>query len=186
MGEAENNPLNPSTQFCLYRHFDANGVLLYVGLTTNLLLRLSQHSTHSKWFGQITTITIERFPSMEVLIDAENEAITKENPIFNLRRPVLSFPSQSRLPPKERIVWYYDGDKPIKQVPWKEFDRLQVPFDTARTLKIDNEFLNETRHTNKAPFPFYRCGNSVRFKDADVKQWLDARNSTALLANRNL
>lgn len=67
----------------LYRHFDGDGTLLYVGTTWNPLVRSSKHQTKSQWFHDVATITIEWFPSESTARDAESLAIVRERPKHN-------------------------------------------------------------------------------------------------------
>lgn len=71
----------------LYRHFDAEGALLYVGISLSAVQRLSQHKSGSKWFEQIRRVTIEWHDSREKALRAEATAISQENPRHNLQRP---------------------------------------------------------------------------------------------------
>jgi excinuclease UvrABC nuclease subunit len=67
----------------LYRHFDAGGRLLYVGISLSALKRLSQHRKAAHWFASIANVTIETFPSRQKAVAAENLAIKTENPKWN-------------------------------------------------------------------------------------------------------
>jgi excinuclease UvrABC nuclease subunit len=67
----------------LYRHFDKDGRLLYVGIAMTAVKRASEHRRNSGWWGQIARIEIERFESRELALAAELEAIRAENPIHN-------------------------------------------------------------------------------------------------------
>jgi excinuclease UvrABC nuclease subunit len=69
----------------LYRHFDAAGELLYVGISLNAVYRLSQHKDHSAWFSSISNVTIETFPTRKDALDAETTAIIKEKPKHNIK-----------------------------------------------------------------------------------------------------
>lgn len=71
----------------LYRHFDADGKLLYVGVSLSSVKRLMEHRSSSHWFPDISTVTIEKFPSREEVLQAERRAILEENPIHNIKRP---------------------------------------------------------------------------------------------------
>jgi hypothetical protein len=62
----------------LYRHFDKNGCLLYVGISLSTLARLSQHKRDSAWFSKITRIEIEHFPNLGAALHAERKAIKTE------------------------------------------------------------------------------------------------------------
>lgn len=69
----------------LYRHFDKEGTLLYVGESLSFSKRTKDHERGSDWFGDITNITIEKFDSKKSALKAEVQAIKKENPKFNIQ-----------------------------------------------------------------------------------------------------
>lgn len=73
----------PSSEFCLYRHFDAEGVLLYVGITNNPPARLCGHRKNSVFWNQVRSSTYEHFSNREELLKAEREAIYRESPRYN-------------------------------------------------------------------------------------------------------
>jgi predicted GIY-YIG superfamily endonuclease len=68
----------------LYRHFDSDGRLLYVGISLNVVARLSEHCKTSHWFGSITRIDVERFRSRQAALAAERKAIRTEKPLHNI------------------------------------------------------------------------------------------------------
>lgn len=68
----------------LYRHFDAAGRLLYVGISLNSVMRLSQHKLHSQWFAQIAHVEVETFPNRAAALQAERRAIAVEKPQHNI------------------------------------------------------------------------------------------------------
>lgn len=68
----------------LYRHFDADGALLYVGISLNSIKRTMQHRSGARWFEQIARITIEWLPSREEAEQAERNAIRSERPANNV------------------------------------------------------------------------------------------------------
>ena len=47
----------------LYRHFDATGALLYVGISLCAINRMSQHQRSSKWINDSVRMDIEWFAS---------------------------------------------------------------------------------------------------------------------------
>lgn len=71
----------------LYRHFDAAGVLLYVGISNNALRRMLQHQGRSHWYEQVATVRLQWFPSRALAEQAETAAIWSEWPLWNLSRP---------------------------------------------------------------------------------------------------
>lgn len=70
-------------QEVLYRFFDSERTLLYVGISKNWIMRFRDHSKSSDFFSAVAEITLERYPDRESVAQAEIEAIEKENPIFN-------------------------------------------------------------------------------------------------------
>lgn len=72
------------TATALYRHFDANDRLLYVGISLSAVQRLAQHRHSAHWFKKIVSVGIEWFPSREAAIEAEAAAIQLEKPLHNI------------------------------------------------------------------------------------------------------
>jgi predicted GIY-YIG superfamily endonuclease len=75
----------------LYRHFSADGELLYIGISLSVLHRIGQHSKHSSWFNKIARISIENFDSREEAKSAEQRAIEKEKPFFNIHHNINKY-----------------------------------------------------------------------------------------------
>lgn len=71
---------------CLYRHFDYNDTLLYVGISINPISRQYQHSNNSDWWGtNLSRTEYEWYDTNEGALYAEMAAIRKEKPIYNKR-----------------------------------------------------------------------------------------------------
>lgn len=68
----------------LYRHYNVNGTLLYVGISSRHLVRLGSHAENADWRDMIATVKVEHFDSREEALVAEREAIQSEEPLFNL------------------------------------------------------------------------------------------------------
>jgi excinuclease UvrABC nuclease subunit len=67
----------------LYRHFDNSGLLLYVGISCNAIIRTYSHEKKTPWFEEIATIRIVYFSSREEALREEEIAIIRENPLYN-------------------------------------------------------------------------------------------------------
>lgn len=67
----------------LYRWFDADDRLLYVGITSSLRARQSSHAKKSSWEAFAVRATIERYPCRADAEQAELDAIRAERPLFN-------------------------------------------------------------------------------------------------------
>ena len=71
----------------IYRHYDENGILLYVGVSKDHLRRLAQHHDSASWYNQIVQVTVETFQSRQEAEEHEDRIIERELPIYNIRRP---------------------------------------------------------------------------------------------------
>jgi hypothetical protein len=70
-------------QTTLYRHYAANGELLYVGISLSHMTRMAAHRCKARWFQQVANITLEHFDSFSAARKAEQEAIRAERPRYN-------------------------------------------------------------------------------------------------------
>lgn len=77
----------------LYKQYDSDGTLLYVGVTRDVHKRLIQHGCHSPWWKQVQLVKLEHFNSHDEAIKAERNAVINEKPLWNeIHRPVRRFP----------------------------------------------------------------------------------------------
>ncbi len=75
----------PAIRASVYRMFDADGRLLYVGLTARGAQRIAEHSGNSQWWSFVASITVEHFDRKTAARRAEHEAIQDEAPLYNIR-----------------------------------------------------------------------------------------------------
>lgn len=68
----------------LYRHFDKNGVLLYIGISSSATARAVQHHNGSRWADLIARIDVEHYATREEALAAEAAAIKTEKPPYNV------------------------------------------------------------------------------------------------------
>jgi predicted GIY-YIG superfamily endonuclease len=71
------------SRVALYRHFDADGALLYVGVTNNPQRRMAEHRCRAAWRDEIHSVKVKWFCDRLSAEIAEREAITSERPVFN-------------------------------------------------------------------------------------------------------
>jgi len=86
----------------LYRHFSDKGELLYVGISLSAMNRLAQHKDHSHWFSQIKEVRLEPFETRQAALIAEQQAIIRENPLYN-KRHKQEKPTEHELRERERL-----------------------------------------------------------------------------------
>lgn len=71
----------------VYRCYDAEARLLYVGITAKGVQRQRQHSYRSTWFSEMVRMEWEHFASKPEALRREAELIANENPLHNRIRP---------------------------------------------------------------------------------------------------
>lgn len=71
------------TKTALYRHFDADGVLLYVGISGDTDLRMRSHQRSVDLPAQVSRTIAEWFETRDTAIAAETASIQAEEPLFN-------------------------------------------------------------------------------------------------------
>lgn len=67
----------------VYRCYDADDRLLYIGCTSNLSHRMTAHRSRSPWATDIARITTEDLPGRAVALYVEAQAIRAESPLHN-------------------------------------------------------------------------------------------------------
>lgn len=73
---------------CLYRIYDADERLLYVGISNNLDGRMSKHRRRD-WWRDARYMEVRWFDDRTSALSAERHAIRDEDPIYNVTRPRL-------------------------------------------------------------------------------------------------
>ena len=73
----------------LYRHFDKNGTLLYVGVTANPEMRLTGHKSTAHWYGEIAMIEMEKIGVKADALAKERSIILAEKPKHNKHKTIV-------------------------------------------------------------------------------------------------
>lgn len=76
---------NDSSRTALYRFFDVNGRLLYIGITEQVGRRWDAHMRLKSWWPEVHRQTVEWHDSRAAAAAAEVAAITEERPRHNAR-----------------------------------------------------------------------------------------------------
>jgi len=77
----------------LYRMYNVDDELLYVGITNDPKARFRTHSKLKDWWSEVDHIRVETFGSRDALAAAEMRAIDVERPRYNVIRPRTSIPA---------------------------------------------------------------------------------------------
>lgn len=79
----KNNPPYNGPLQNLYRFYNAENQLLYVGISKNWVTRFHNHERDSAWFNDVSYMKLEKFDDYEKMLEAETLAIKTEMPLFN-------------------------------------------------------------------------------------------------------
>jgi predicted GIY-YIG superfamily endonuclease len=84
MGTGSGVPLNTSKRTALYRLYNANDELLYIGIAFNLTQRYNQHRKTKAWWPEVTRKEICWYETRIVADREERMAIIAEHPRYNI------------------------------------------------------------------------------------------------------
>jgi predicted GIY-YIG superfamily endonuclease len=73
-----------SDRTAVYRLFDADDVLLYIGISKNFGQRWHQHAATQPWWPEVQRQAIEWHPGRPQALAAETSAIREERPRYNV------------------------------------------------------------------------------------------------------
>jgi hypothetical protein len=102
----------------LYRYYDADGILIYVGITKRGLARNLEHASRREWWPYVSTQEVEHFAAYGEARDRERELIKERRPPFNIqhnpscqemRREYLSAVARSGIPGKTTLRQVYEA-----------------------------------------------------------------------------
>lgn len=74
-----------SEGFQVYRYYDADGLPVYIGCTSQPLPRMAQHQRASAWWPEVAEVRTEYFANQAEALAAEANAILTEQPRHNVR-----------------------------------------------------------------------------------------------------
>lgn len=72
------------TAHYVYRCYDRDGLLAYVGCTSNLQIRLATHSAGSWWAPSIVKVSAKVYPTKDIARAVERAAIKTQHPRWNV------------------------------------------------------------------------------------------------------
>jgi len=142
----------------LYRLFDLDNNLLYVGISLSTLIRLRSHGDYSKWATKISKIEIEYFDSRDAALTAESIAISKEKPFFNIHH---NNPSNIQ----EIIEDKVSLTSPFHELNINKYERLlKIDRNIAKAYLVDCGITDE--------FLFKRTGSFTNKSDNTLESFI--------------
>ena len=94
----------PDPPTWIYRLWSPHGVLLYVGITTNVQTRLSQHARDQPWWPQVAMVTSEVCGTRFDALQQEAAVIQSEHPLWNVAH-VVDPASPPVILPEPVLIW---------------------------------------------------------------------------------
>lgn len=67
----------------LYRYFDVDGRLLYVGITSASTLRMLHHAHGSAWWTKVRSASFKHYRTRDQALAVERKAVVAEEPLYN-------------------------------------------------------------------------------------------------------
>ncbi len=74
----------PTEPHAVYRIYRADGILLYIGMSSDPEYRIRRHRTEQSWGGEIATWTVEWHDDRRTALRAEQPAIDTELPCYGM------------------------------------------------------------------------------------------------------
>lgn len=146
-----------TTAVYLYRFWDSDGVLLYVGITDDIQKRWSTHSKTQPWWGRVSRKGFQQYETREEAAAAESTAIRIERPLYNIQGNPLALPGGER-DLESALVAGYGNLVSFPQA-------AKITSTSVRTMK---------RLAERGEIRVYRIGRTrvYRLRTADVAQLL--------------
>lgn len=110
----------------LYRFYDREYTLLYVGITSSLGHRLGQHEASKPWWGEVSTVDVEHFSTREELELAEIRAIKLESPTHNVAHAGVTLSKDRSIVAATLRRLYIDEIGPIPEPEQLEHHLIQL------------------------------------------------------------
>lgn len=147
----------------LYRHFDASGRLLYVGISFGAVARLQSHKRDgSEWFNMIARVEVEKFHTRSAAKKAERKAIREERPIYNKAHKGRPIPKRR----KQKASKVLRAPKMVRRKPVLSDHPPTYAFVVARHKTAIAEMENR-----------YRNDDDFRFEVDAFNAWYDANKA---------
>ena len=147
----------PSPETCVYRIYDVNDVLLYVGITNNLTIRWSEHKSNPWWRTVGNRYDVRWYSTRATAAMEEKHAIMTEHPKYNsLCR------SSGTTKPR------YPGVYSVKEI--AEFFHFSIK--TVRKMITQDDFPQQLTGLPAS------AGRGARYSASEVEAFLTRRRET--------
>lgn len=94
----------------VYRVFDANNRLLYIGVSVNVFDRMNKHRSYAEWWPVASHGRVIRYRNRRIARHIEAVAIETEAPIYNCTRELSELtPVRVTAPMEDFTIFWEDG-----------------------------------------------------------------------------
>lgn len=93
----------------VYRIFDAEGGLLYIGTSPNPMNRMHDHASRKVWATRIASVRVEWFTNKADAMAAEITAIAAEGPEWNVHHRAPRCPHTMTAAMRAKVLSAYEG-----------------------------------------------------------------------------
>lgn len=175
----------------LYRWWDEEGTLLYVGKSVSLFSRIASHRTSSPFFSNAAMMTLERFENADELSEAEVKAIRTEHPAYNVAHSIRGgSPKKVVVADPNSLTSSHWADVKSSEIRWGTIIRLLNDQGVVVQGIVDDDLYEcaeceELDEDCKAWIVWADDGSIVELHDWEIdeatsKQWvsLDANDAT--------
>lgn len=98
----------------VYRYFDKNGILIYVGITGRGMARNSEHNKTQEWWQYVTRQEVEHYATRRAAHNVEKQLIRQHHPPFNVQ---------------------HNPEHAVVRATYLEFRRENIPMDAASLVR---------------------------------------------------
>lgn len=141
----------------VYRFFDADARLLYVGLTSNPGKRTQQHRYTKPWWCEVSTMTVETHEDAREGARAERWAIQTEDPKYN----VAHHPTRGTVAPRVVVT--------------SESGRVVGSAEIASMLGVCRQRVQQLTVNKGFPALAARLRLGRLWRTSDVVRWAESR-----------
>lgn len=94
----------------VYRVYDRDGALLYVGATVNVFKRMREHKRYARWWPLADEASVTTYEDRTMARHVEAVAIRDERPRFNVTRELSEeCPRDVSDPTDQMTLWWDDS-----------------------------------------------------------------------------
>jgi len=126
--------VDTSKATAVYRLFDNEGVLLYVGIAVDPNIRWRVHAREKTWWPSVSRRDVEWFPSRPAAEAAEVTAIASESPLYNVEHSTTRRRGDAKS--EYRSVYTKPRQIRIATKAWADFGRATKAMGTTRAKVI--------------------------------------------------